>query len=517
MPTISENSGQATGTVANEALRKQIRGSGLLLAGRMLSIALTALTQVLIVRSLSTRDYGAWAYALSVVLLWQILSSFGFQEAIPRFVSFYHEGKDYPRLFGTMLLAVGAIIVSGSLVIAVFFISPGKLLALVNEERQSLVVLSILICMVPLEALDGVLIALFATLASPRAIFFRRHLLAPSLRFAVVLLLIAMKTNVVFLAYGYLASSVLGIVVCVGILVRHMERDGLLAHFHLRTVQFPVRELFSFVVPMMTSDLVPIMKGAVIILLLGRYYGLKDVAFYRVVMPAANLNFVVGLTASMLYMPLATRLLARGDRKGLVELYWHTAAWVTVFSFPVFVATFAFARPLTIGLFGARYADAAIILAIVSAGNFFEVMWGFNGMTLKALNKGGYIVTCNVLTAALTFALALVLIPSYGALGAAITDAAVMVTIALLRQAALGLAIGAGLFELRFFVFYLSIVAAAGPLFIVRSMVGSHLFAGVVLALLSTAGVLLVTRKELRIAEIFPESRRVPMMSRFIA
>ena len=105
-----------------------------------------------------------------------------------------------------------------------------------HEEKQSLAVLSILICMVPVEALDGVLVGLFATLASPRSIFFRRHVLAPLLRLAVVLLLIALKTNVVFLAYGYLGSSVLGILVCGGILVHHMKRDGLLTHFHLREI-----------------------------------------------------------------------------------------------------------------------------------------------------------------------------------------------------------------------------------------------------------------------------------------
>jgi O-antigen/teichoic acid export membrane protein len=517
METISRNSDQPASMAAKEALQTQIRGTGLLLAGRVLSVVLTALTQVLIVRCLSTHDYGAWAYALSVVLLWQTLSSFGFQEAIPRFVSLYHEGKDYPRLFGTILLAVGSIVLSGSLVIAAFFLSPDKLLALVHEEKQSLAVLSILICMVPVEALDGVLIGLFATLASPRSIFFRRHVLAPALRLAVVLLLIGLKTNVVFLAYGYLASSVLGVLVCAGILVRHMERNGLLAHFHLREICFPVRELFSFVLPMMTSDLMPIVKGAVIVLLLGRYHGLRDVALYRVVMPAANMNFVVGLTAGVLYMPLAARLLAKGDQKGLVQLYWRTAAWVAVLSFPIFVATFAFARPLTIALFGARYAEAGMILAIVSAGNFFEVMWGFNSLTLKALNKGGSVVTCNVLTAVVTCALALVLIPAYGALGAAITDAAAMVTIAILRQAALGLAVGIGLFDSKYLAFYLFIVAAAAPLLIVRSVVGSHLYLGAILAVLSMAAVLFVTRRELRIPEIFPESARIPLLARFFA
>jgi len=331
------------------------------------------------------------------------------------------------------------------------------------------------------------------------------------------LLLIALKTDAVFLAYGYLASSVLGMLVCGGILVRHMERNGLSAHFHPREIHLPVRELFSFVLPMMTSDLIPVMKGTVIVLLLGRHCGLRDVALYLVVMPAANMNCIVGITAGVLYMPLATRLLARGDQKGLVQLYWRTAAWVAVLSFPIFVATFAFARPLTIGLFGARYADASLILSILSAGCFFEVMWGFNGLTLKALNKGGYIVTCNVLTAVMTCGLALVLIPSYGALGAAITDAAAMVTIAILRQMALRLAVGVELFDSKFLALYLFIVAAAAPLFIVRSVVGSHLYVGMVLGLLSMAAVLLVTRKELRIPEIFPESIRLPLMSRFFA
>ena len=198
-------------------------------------------------------------------------------------------------------------------------------------------------------------------------------------------------------------------------------------------------------------------------------------------------------------------------------MYWRTAAWVAVLSFPIFVATFAFARPMTIGLFGARYADASLILAIVSAGNFFEVMWGFNGLTLKALNKGSYIVICNVVTAVMTCALALVLIPSYGALGAAITDAAAMVTIALLRQTALRFAVGVEIFDIKFLAFYLFIVAAATPLLIVRSVVGSHLYVGAILGLLSVAAVLLVTRKELRIPEIFPESIRLPLVSRFFA
>jgi O-antigen/teichoic acid export membrane protein len=168
-------------------------------------------------------------------------------------------------------------------------------------------------------------------------------------------------------------------------------------------------------------------------------------------------------------------------------------------------------------LYGARYADAAATLAVLSAGCYFQAMWGFNGVTLKALNKARHVVACNLLTAAATVILALILIPRYGALGAAITDAIAAVVLSLLRQVALRFAVGIEIFDIKFLTFYLCIVAAATPLLIVRSVVGSHLCVGAILGLLCVAAVLLATRKELRVPEIFPESIRLPLVSRFFS
>jgi O-antigen/teichoic acid export membrane protein len=386
----------------------------------------------------------------------------------------------------------------------------------VHQQNESLVVLSILIFMVPFEGFDGILMGVFASLANPRSIFFRRYVLAPALRLAVVLLLIAGKASVLFLAYGYLASSVLGILIYTWILVRHLHREGLLAYLR-RGIHVPYRELLSFVAPMMTSDLLLVLNDSVLVLMIGYYSGLRDAALFRLVIPVAAMNHIVGNMTGILYIPAAARLFANHDREGLGHLYWRTATWVAVLTFPVFVATFAFARPLIIALYGERYAGAGAILAIVSAGSYFQAMWGFNGLTLKALNKARHVVACNLLTAATTVILALILIPRYGALGAAITDAIAAVVLSLLRQAALRLAVGIEILDLKFLAFYLFIVAAAMPLFLVRSLVGSHLYLGAILALLSMAAVLLVTRKELRVSEIFPESIRLPLVSRFFA
>ena len=56
---------------------RQIRGSSLLLTGRMLSMAINFVVQILIVRNLSETEYGAFAYALSIVAFGQTIITFG--------------------------------------------------------------------------------------------------------------------------------------------------------------------------------------------------------------------------------------------------------------------------------------------------------------------------------------------------------------------------------------------------------------------------------------------------------
>ena len=65
-----------------DSTRKQIRGSSLLLAGKMLAMGINFACQILIVRYLSTADYGAWAYGLSVVVFCQNLAVFGLDRGI---------------------------------------------------------------------------------------------------------------------------------------------------------------------------------------------------------------------------------------------------------------------------------------------------------------------------------------------------------------------------------------------------------------------------------------------------
>src|ERR671922_2959135 len=96
----------ASAVSINQATKKNLRGSTFLLAGRVIGMVANFAIQVLIVRYLSKSDYGAFAYALSVISLGSSLTVFGLEKTITRFVPIYQERGEYHKLFGTLILAV---------------------------------------------------------------------------------------------------------------------------------------------------------------------------------------------------------------------------------------------------------------------------------------------------------------------------------------------------------------------------------------------------------------------------
>jgi O-antigen/teichoic acid export membrane protein len=505
---------------------RQIRGSSLMLVGRALSMAVTFGIQVLIVHHLSKANYGAFAYALSFVTLGQTLATFGLDRAITRFVPIYHERKDYDRMFGTMLMVLSTVVSLGLLVVLAAYAFQGLISqSLLGDQEANkqlvLALLLVLIGMAPMEALDDLIEGLTAIFASPRSIFFRKYILAPGLKLSVVALLIASGSDVFFLAGGYLFASALGVTVYITVLVRVLRKQRFFQHFNLKTLNFPAREVFAFTIPLLTSDLVFVLMSSSDAVLLEHFRNTTEVAAFRVVQPAAVLNQFVLQSFTLLFTPIASRLFARGDREGINGLYWQTAIWVAVLSFPIFALTFSMARPLTVMLYGERYIDSAVILMLLAFGYYFNAALGFNGLTLKVYGKLKYIVGINILAAVVNVAINLLLIPRFGALGAACGTCGTMIFHNILKQGGLRLGTGINLFAWKYLKVYLSIVLGAAGLLLAQAFIPHnyawnqpYIYLSFALASAVALVVVGMNRKALNVGQTFPELLRLPLMRR---
>lgn len=492
--------------------RRQIRGSSLLLAGRLLALGSKLLAQIILVRHLSVADYGAWAYALSLVTLLGGFAHLSLDRAVTRFTAIYHERGAYAHFFGAIALVIVTVFATGVVFVGGAHVFDRQLASLFGQQAHAFAILLILVFLVPLEALDVLLVAILASLSSTRSIFIRRYVVAPGVQLAAVLLLAVLHAKVEFLAWAYVGGAVVGVATSAWLLVGILRQQGLLRKLREHGVRMPARELFLFSVPLMTSDWLAAMIESSGTLVLGSFYDPEHVAFFRTVFPLAVLNKIVIQSFGTLYEPAVSRLYATGDTRGIADLYWQTTVWIAALSFPIFALTFAVATPLTVLMYGARYAGAGTLLSILAVGQYLQALSGFNGATVKAVGRVRSLVVINLVALAVNLAITLALVPRFGATGAAVALTVTLVVHNVLKQVGLYRATGIGVPAPRVVRPFAAIGAAAIALAALLALGVSTpalLIAG---AVVTSLLVLRQARHNLRIAEVFPELNRVPFL-----
>lgn len=496
--------------------RTQVRSSTVLLAGQAFAVTVNLVTQILLVRYLSKTDFGTFAFALSVVTLAETIAGFGLRRGVSRFVPIYEERGERAKAAGALLFAFGAVLGLGLAAVLVVIGLRSVITGDLQSGSEAALVLAILIVLAPIHALEALLDGTFAVFVRPRAIFVRRFVYTPVVRFLVVGLLIAGSSGVPFLAAGYVVAGLLGLVVYSALLIPVLREHELLDRMRGRNVEFPIRELLRFTTPLLTNDVAGSLMASVGAIFLGLWAGVDEVAALRAVLPISlTLTYVLS-SFGTLFVPLAARLYARDENEQVNRLYWQTAAWTAVFSFPVFALAFIFGEQLATLLFGDRYTSSGAILAALVVGHFFTASTGPNGQLLAVYGKVGYLLWTNLLAVAVNLALVVALIPTLGALGAALASSATLIVLNVVRQVGLARRTPVRAVDRRYAPVYVVLLSATGILFLIKVVASPPLLLAIPLVMLASVGVLLVVRTRLDISETFPELARIPGLARLL-
>jgi O-antigen/teichoic acid export membrane protein len=514
-PTAAADALTTTSIKGAIATKRQIRGSSLLLFGQLASKGLTFLVQVMIVRYLSKADYGAFAYALSIASLGTTICLFGLDRAVTRFAPIYHEREDYRKMAGTIAMALLTVLLLGLAVIMIFYGLQGYLDRTFIKDNMAAALLLILIFFAPVDALNNLMNGMFAVFSKPGAIFFRKYILGPGLEILVVVLLIVGKSGVRFLAVGYLFSGILAIIIYGAMLIQMLRKMDLVRFFKPAIIQIPAREILMFTIPLLTSDLVYVVMNSVDAILIEYFYNTGALAGLRAVQSTAKLNLFVLSSFALLFTPAAARMFARNDQKGINNLYWQNAVWIAVVTFPIFILSFSLAQPITVLVYGQRYEDSALIMALFSLAYYFNAATGQNGMTLKVFGKLRLIVLINVAAAVLNLLVNLLLIPRYGALGAAFGTFITLIIFNCMKQGGLRL-IGISIFDITYLKVYLSIGAIAVALLLVQVIFSPPIYLSIAMAGIGSWLVFRLNIRLLNIEQMFPELLKIPFMKKIL-
>jgi O-antigen/teichoic acid export membrane protein len=185
---------------------------------------------------------------------------------------------------------------------------------------------------------------------------------------------------------------------------------------------FSTELLITTSLPLFLVASMDLVMGWTDILVLGIWSTPTEVAIYGISQRISALTSFVLVAISSVVAPQFAALYAQGKHAALARLAQHSAFWALAVTAPVILVLLVFPE-LILGIFGASFEKGALPLRILAVGQLINVATGLVGALLIMTGHQKYIRNNIMVCAMLNLAGNLILVPRYGAVGAAASTA----------------------------------------------------------------------------------------------
>jgi O-antigen/teichoic acid export membrane protein len=186
------------------------------------------------------------------------------------------------------------------------------------------------------------------------------------------------------------------------------------------------REFWRFTAPRALASVAQLALQRVDVLLVAALGGLVPAAVYAVAGRFVVLIQFANQGISQSVQPRLAEALAMGDLAAANHLYRIATGWLVLVTWPVSLLVMLFA-PVYLGAFGAGYRAGADVVVVLAGAMLVATGCGMVDMVLAMAGRTSWNLVNVLIALAVTVGLDVVLIPRYGALGAAVGLACGMV------------------------------------------------------------------------------------------
>ncbi|EMA38960.1 oligosaccharide flippase family protein [Halobiforma nitratireducens] len=398
-----------------------LSSAAIVMVGGIVGSAAQLAERVVIGRLLSPDAYGEVSVGLALLTVSVTVALAGCTQGVSRFIPRYDATEDRRGVWISGLLV--AMPLSFAIATGMFHFAE-SIASHLFETAEAVTFVRLLAVALPFVAAFRIAVAGIRGYENTVYRTIARDLLDPGLRIGLIAALLLAGVGIVAAGIAYLLAAVITLLVAHYFLARLMPLVG-----EFRT---HVPELLRFSAPLVVSTVVSILLTRTDTLMLGYFRTSYEVGMYDAAYPLAGGLLVVLSAFGFLYLPIASRLDAEGERDAVDDIYATTTKWVYVVTFPAFLLLVVFPEDVIALVFGPDYAEAARVLPLLAVGFFLSAAAGRDRETLSALGATTWIAIGNATALVLNIAVNLVLIPQYGFVGASIASVTSLVTLHLI-------------------------------------------------------------------------------------
>jgi O-antigen/teichoic acid export membrane protein len=411
---------------SEHALGRIASGSALFFAGTFLGLGLNYVYAIALARLLGSEQFGLYAIGLGCFNLLSVVALAGLDTAVLRFVPALQAQSDTAGIgriiraalalsSGLGILFAGALLLSSDAVANRFFH---------NGEASN--VLKVFALSIPFLVVSTVSLAALQAFREVRWRTSVKYLCEPAVKFVFTLALI-------WAGWGLMSALVaLPIALALTTILALLPLGSLLSGKSNSLSSRTYRDVLTYSLPLLGGLVVAGIATRSDVLFLGYWVPIDQVGIYSAAFQTAAIMAVVLGTLESIATPFLSESIARNDQAQIRSLSGTVLRWTVMTTFPICVGIALFANEIMI-LFGDRFEGGSVCLVILAIGQFANSATGCsNGMLLWA-GHSRLVLLNSLIVSAAQIALYVLLIPSFGIVGAAVAVSGGLVLSTILR------------------------------------------------------------------------------------
>lgn len=219
------------------------------------------------------------------------------------------------------------------------------------------------------------------------------------------------------------------------------------------------RELARYTRSAFGAELVNSISQRVDVLMVAALTDARTVGIWAAVMQVGNVVRTIRRSFDPIVVTTFAKIGALPERRRLVHGFSHATRLILTAQTPVLLFLVAFAAPI-LRLFGDGFESGSVALVTLAVCWLFNGLVGLNGFVVSGFGRSDWLLIDIVIATSLQVALAWLLVPPFGLLGAAVSLAASQTLVCLLQAWQARQVAGTWAYERRVFrVFGLSLVS----------------------------------------------------------
>lgn len=367
----------------------------------------------ILTRLLSREDYGILGLVTTTVSMAVAVAKGGLSDGIIRFYRDYSGTPERQSEFTSTVLVRG---VTLALVTSIFYVLVfphiNRFLGINDRYLGSFLVMALYLFVRPLN-----IIVLNYLRALGRTVFY--NLVNIGTRALSVFLALALLVYVVHDLYGYF----------IGVVIAEFAGGVILYRWLLTNYRFSFHRisagltlnLLQFGLPLLLTEMSYLLLTYVDRYMIVAYRGEDTLGLYSVGYNLPSyLNELIMFSLSYAVVPIYTELYAREGRAKTEEFLSRALYYYLILVIPLCVGYYAVSRDLLVVLASQKYAEAAVFSPIVLVGLVFLGMNTILYAGLYLEKKSTHILGIMLTALVINVAMNVVLLPAYGATGAAV-------------------------------------------------------------------------------------------------